>query len=261
MKRLICVIATLILSSARAQSAPKAEINPAAAALFERAERAIGAAKTLVFDYQIASNAPAYPAESGHIQWQTGAATLLSQTFVTTAGTGHIFADAITIYYTRFDGHSGRYPWKSRLGFWGALPWQMPENLERLLRGSKIYASSTPALRLQILPAQTVEGVLCDGALLDESASGGDQTRFWFERKSGLLRRESWTVNLPASPTKVWVQTRYTRAQINAVIAPDSWASSAERAAPLLPNRDAADAAAQATADAAAQAKVTPVEN
>ena len=242
MKRLICVLGALITASTPVQSAPKTEVDPAAAALFERAERTIGAAQTLTFDYQIRSNAPAYPPESGHIQWQTGAATLLSQTFVTTAGTGHVFADAITIYYTRFDGQSGRYPWKSRLGFWGALPWQMPENLERLLRGRKIYATSTPGLRLQILPAQTVEGVLCDGALLDETASGGDQTRFWFERATGLLRRESWTVNLPESPVQVWVQTRYTRAQINAVIAPDSWASSAERAAPMFTDRDAAEA-------------------
>ena len=203
--------------------------NPAQ--LFERAATIYGQAQTLSLDYRITSsdqNAIALD-ESGAILWRKP--KLYAQTFRYSAGVGHVTADDKQIYFTGVNGKVGRTPWKSAFGFWTSLPWPIPGNLEPLLRGQKI---SMRGAVLRALPSQKLEGVMCDGALLDLKKVNGDTIRFWFARKTGLLMRESWAVALPDSAQIVQVQTRYFNIALNPKLERSDFVRPDEETAPLV---------------------------
>lgn len=223
--------ALLLLSSAPVWAAP-ASIEPAAARLFERAARVYGDAATLALDYQTSCNYPQLVApERGSIRWRQP--DFYAQSFEYSAGSGHFAADPKAIYFTQIDGQSGRFGWKSKLGFWGFLPWELPGHLQILLRGGAFFSASMPNLRVSVLPAQTIDGALCDGVLLDERARNGDSTRFWFERATGVLRRESWSVKLPDCDQFAQVQTRYFNVRLNPKLERADFVSDAEAVAPM----------------------------
>ena len=203
--------------------------NPAR--LFQRAATIYGAAQSLSLDYRITSdNQSAIPLdESGHILWRKP--KLYAQTFRYSAGVGHIAADDKQIYFTGVDGKTGRQNWSGDFGFWTSLPWPIPGNLEPLLRGQKIPLGNA---QLRALAPQKLEGVLCDGALLDLTKVNGDTIRFWFARKTGLLMRESWAVRLPDSTRIVWVQTRYFDIRLNPKLERADFVRPDEESAPLV---------------------------
>lgn len=219
------VLLCFILTMARANAAP---VDPGAARLFERATRVYGTAKTLSLDYRVTCDAPALQMEeSGRVCWKPG---FYAQEFRYARGRGHFAADADTVYFTRTDGASGRYAWKSFFGFWNSLPWPVPGHLAQLLRGQKLLGG---AGRTKVLPAQTIEGVPCDGVWVDLGA-GQDKFRLWFARRDGTLRRESWLVVLPDIGQTVWVQTRYSALHIGAPLERADFITPAEVAAPLV---------------------------
>lgn len=225
------IIALALLMLKPAWAAP--DVRPAAARLFERAAQVYGGAQTVSLDYQTTSDAPAYPAvERGTVVWAKP--DLYAQTFVYAAGSGHFAADADTVYFTRIGGQSGRTPWKSYFGFWNDLPWDVPGHLADLLRGRPLFSSAMAGLQLRVLPARDIEGIWCDGALLDLSKVNGDSIRFWFARKSGALRRESWSVKLPDGGGFAHVQTRYFKVRFNPKLERADFISNAEAQAPLV---------------------------
>ena len=206
-----------------------APTNPAR--LFERAARVYGGAQTLSLDYRVKSsdqNAIALD-ESGEIWWSQ--TKLYAQSWTYSGGRGHVAADDKQIYFTDVDGKSGRRNWSGEFGFWTSLPWPIPGNLEPLLRGQKIPMGGAP---LRALPPQTIEGVLCDGALLDLKQVNGDTIRFWFARKTGALVRESWAVRLPESTQIVQVQTRYFNIRLNPKLQRRDFVRADEESAPQL---------------------------
>ena len=210
----------------------RAQNNPAAR-LFERAANVYGGAQTLTLDYRVTSNSSAVPAENGRIWWSKP--KLYAQSWTYAAGSGHVAADDKQIYFTDVDGKVGRRNWTGEFGFWTSLPHPLPGNLEFLLRGQKIPMLDA---RLASLPAQKVDGVWCDGALLDLRAVNGDTIRFWFARKSGILVRESWTVKLPDSDQFAQVQTRYFNVRLNPKLERGDFVRAAEETAPLVePNQ------------------------
>ncbi len=217
---------TLILV-APTQAAPA--INPAM--LFERAATLYGNAQSLSLDYRITSdNQTAIPLdERGQIRWSKP--KLYAQNWTYSGGSGHVAADDKQSYSTDVDGKSARTPWSGDFGFWTSLPWPIPGNLEQLLRGQKI---SMRGAVVRTLPPQKIEGVMCDGALLDLRRVNGDTIRFWFARKTGLLVRESWAVRLPDSTQIVQVQTRYFNIRINPKLKRRDFVRADEEAAPLF---------------------------
>ena len=220
----------LLAAVATFASASRAQANPAAAKLFERAATVYGDARSLTLDYRVTSNSSDLPAaESGRIWWSKP--KLYAQNWTYSAGSGHVAADEKQIYFTDVDGKAGRQNWKGEFGFWTSLPWTLPGNLEFLLRGQKIPMMNAS---LRPLKAQMLDGILCDGALLDLSRSNGDTIRFWFARKTGLLVRESWAVKLPDSDKVAQVQTRYFHIRINPKLERGDFVRSEEEAAPLL---------------------------
>ena len=182
------------------------------AKLFERAATIYGNAQSLSLDYRITSNnQAAIPLdERGQIRWSKP--KLYAQSWTYSGGRGHVAADDKQIYSTDVDGKTARQNWSGDFGFWSSLPWPLPGNLEFLLRGQKI---SMRGAVTRPLPSQKIEGVWCDGAMLDLSRVNGDTIRFWFARKTGLLVRESWAVRLPDSTRIVQVQTRYFDIRLN----------------------------------------------
>ena len=205
-------------------------VDPAAAKLFERAALVYGGARTIALDYRVTSDSAALPAaESGSLVWRKP--QLYAQTFRYSAGNGHFAADDKQIYFTGVDGKTGRVNWKGEFGFWTSLPWEMPGNLQWLLRGQKIPMSNA---QLRPLGAQKLEGVLCDGAILDLRRINGDTIRFWFARPTGLLMRESWAVALPDSDKIAQVQTRYFNIRLNPKLERGDFVRESEESAPLV---------------------------
>lgn len=224
MKRLLCLV---LLTTMPASAAPDAS-----ARLFERAWRVYGEAQSLALDYTVTSDSSALPAlERGAILWRKP--DFYAQTFAYDAGAGHFAADAKQIYFTQVDGVAGRYAWHSlaRLGFWNDLPWDVPGHLTLLLRGQKLYGANNWNLRA--LPSQRIEGVWCDGALLQERAGNGDSIRFWFAHGDGTLRRESWRVALPDGHFAN-VQTRYFNIRLNPKLERSDFVRAAEATAPVV---------------------------
>ena len=224
--RNLIALALLLFCAPATRAAPAA--NPAQ--LFERAAQVYGTAKTVALDYRVTSDNAALPTtESGSIVWSQP--KLYAQTFRYSAGVGHFAADAKQIYFTDVEGKSGRMAWKGEFGFWTSLPWEIPGNLQWLLRGQKI-----PMLNAQLRPlkSQRIEGVLCDGALLDLRRVNGDTIRFWFARQTGLLMRESWAVALPDSNRIAQVQTRYFNIRLNPKLERRDFVREAEESAPLV---------------------------
>ena len=226
-----CALFTVGLANAAptATAAPAAKPNPAR--LFERAATVYGEAQTLALDYRVTSDTPTVPiAESGRVWWNQPA-KLYAQSWTYSGGTGHFAADDKQIYFTDVDGKSGRNGWSGEFGFWTSLPWETPGNLQLLLRGQKIAMRGA---KLRALPPQKLEGVLCDGALLDLRAVNGDTIRFWFARQSGLLMRESWAVRLPDSDQIAQVQTRYFNIRLNPKLERRDFVRETEEAAPVV---------------------------
>lgn len=214
---------------ARLASAAPA-IDPAAAKLFERAATVYGEAQSLTLDYRVTSDNVALPAaESGRIWWRKP--RLFAQSWSYSAGRGYVAADDKQIYFIDVDGRAGRQSWKSEFGFWTSLPYPLPGNLEFLLRGQKISMMNA---RLRLLPSQKLEGIWCDGALLDLRRVNGDTIRFWFARETGLLVRESWAVKLPDSDEIAQVQTRYFNIALNPKLERGNFVRAEEEEAPLL---------------------------
>lgn len=228
MKKSLILLAAHAFFCANANAAPA--INPTAARLFERAATVYGDAQSLSLDYRVTSNNSALPAaESGRIWWSKP--KLYAQIWNYSEGSGHVAADDKQIYFTDVDGKVGRQNWKSEFGFWTSLPWPLPGNLEFLLRGQKI-----PLMNASVRPlkSQKLDGVWCDGALLDLSQVNGDTIRFWFARQSGLLVRESWAVKLPESNQIAQVQTRYFHIRLNPKLERGDFVRADEEAAPLM---------------------------
>ena len=222
-------LALLALCAAMAASAHAAATD--VAPLFERAAKVYGQAQTLSLDYRVFCDAPAWQMEErGHISWKPG---FYAQDFIYARGHGHFAAqtnakNAGTIYFTRTGGQSGRLPWQSDFGFWASLPWDVPGHVEALLRGRRLGAGAA-----QVLPAQKVDGVWCDGVAVDTGA-GQDKFRFWFARRDGTLRRESWRVVLPDGGKAFWVQTSYSAIRVNAPLERTDFVAPAEENAPLV---------------------------
>ena len=211
-----------------ASYANAAPANPAR--LFERAAKVYGEAQTLTLDYRVTGDTPGVPvAESGRVWWSRP--KLYAQSWTYSGGKGHFAADEKQIYFTDVDGKTGRTPWRGEFGFWTSLPWEMPGNLQALLRGQKI---SMRGAKLRALPSQKIEGVWCDGALLDLRAVNGDTIRFWFARETGLLMRESWAVALPDSDKIAQVQTRYFNIRLNPKLERRDFVRAEEEAAPFV---------------------------
>ena len=203
--------------------------NPAQ--LFERAAKIYGNAQSLSLDYRITSaNQTAIPLdERGTILWSKP--KLYAQSWTYSGGRGHVAADDKQIYSTDVDGKAARQNWSGDFGFWASLPWPIPGSLEQLLRGQKI---SLRGAVTRPLPSQKIEGILCDGALLDLRRVNGDTIRFWFARKTGLLMRESWAVRLPDSTQIVQVQTRYFHIRLNPKLERRDFVRADEENSPLL---------------------------
>ena len=217
-----------VLAPAHAPAAPAA--NSGAARLFERAATIYGEARSLTLDYRVTSNRPDVPAaERGSIAWRKP--DFYAQSWTYSGGSGHVAADAKQIYFTDVNGKTGRTNWKGEFGFWASLPWSLPGNSEFLLRGQKI---SMRGAILRALPPQTLEGVPCDGALLDLRAVNGDTIRFWFAHKSGLLMRETWAVRLPDSDQIAQVQTRYFNIRLNPKLKRADFVRPDEERAPVV---------------------------
>lgn len=234
MKQLPHVLAILLAACVGFATASKAEINPASAKLFARAATIYGEAQTLTLDYRVTSNSRDLPAaESGRIWWRKP--KLFAQSWTYSGGSGHVAADDKQIYFTDVDGKVGRQNWSGEFGFWTSLPWRLPGNLEWLLRGQKIPMMNAS---LRPLKPQKIEGILCDGALLDLSQSNGDMIRFWFERKTGFLVRESWAVKLPDSDKFAQMQTRYFNIRLNPKLERADFVRSDEEMAPISPASD-----------------------
>ncbi len=224
---IVASLAALFTFATPAPAAPA--IDPIAARLFERAANVYGNAQTLSLDYRVTSDRRDVPAaESGSIVWRKP--TLCAQTFLYSGGRGHFAADAKRIYFTGVDGVSGRQSWKGEFGFWTSLPWELPGNLSFLLRGQKI---SMRDATLRPIAPRKLEGVLCDGALLDLKRVNGDSIRFWFARDSGLLMRESWAVRLPDSAQIAQLQTRYFNIRLNPKLEWRDFVRESEEAAAL----------------------------
>ena len=210
--------------------AAKAEVDLTSAKLFERAATIYGSARTLTLDYRVTSNSRDLPAaENGRIWWSQP--KLFAQNRITVSGSSHVAADDTQIYFTNVDGQVGRQSWCGEFGFWTSLPWPLPGNLEWLLRGQKISMMNAS---LRPLKSQKLEGILCDGALLDLSKSNGDTIRFWFARKTGFLVRESWAVRLPDSDEIAQLQTRYFNIRLNANLERSDFVRSSEETAPIV---------------------------
>ena len=226
MKNFIFLLAACALFAANA----RAQVNPNAAKLFERAANVYGGAQTLTLDYRVTSNSSDLPAaQSGRIWWSRP--KLYAQSWTYTAGSGHVAADDKQIYFTDVDGKTGRRIWTGEFGFWTSLPYPLPGNLEFLLRGQKIPLGNAS---LRPIQAQKLDGVWCDGALLDLSKANGDTIRFWFARKSGLLVRESWAVRLPDSDQVAQLQTRYFNIRLNPKLKRSDFVYGDEETAPLF---------------------------
>ena len=221
------IFATFVWLAPVCQAAPAT--NPAAARLFARAATVYGDAQTLTLDYRVTSDSSAVSAESGRVWWSKP--KLYAQSWAYSAGQGHVAADEKQIYFTDVDGKNGRQNWQGEFGFWTSLPWPVPGNLEFLLRGQKIPMMNA---RLVSLPAQKVDGVWCDGALLDLRAVNGDKIRFWFARSNGVLVRESWAVKLPDSDKIAQIQTRYFHIRINPKLERGDFVRSDEESAVLF---------------------------
>ncbi len=228
-------LAIFALAACALCAAPsRAEVSPAAAKLFARAANVYGNARSLTLGYRVTSDNAALPAaESGRIWWSRP--QLFAHTWTYAAGSGHVAADEKQVYFTDVDGHAGRRNWKGEFGFWTSLPYQLPGNLEFLLRGQKIPLGSAS---VRSLKPQKLEGVWCDGALLDLRRVNGDTIRFWFARKTGLLLRESWAVALPESNEIAQVQTRYFNIVINPKLERGDFVRAAEETAPISPASD-----------------------
>ena len=226
MKPLLFLLAVFAWFAPASGAAPA--INPAK--LFERAAKVYGAARSLTLDYRVTSDSSAVPvAESGRIWWSQP--KLYAQSWTYAAGSGHVAADSKQIYFTDIDGKVGRQNWKGEFGFWTSLPYSLPGNLEFLLRGQKIPLGNAG---LRALPSQKLDGVWCEGALLDLRAVNGDTIRFWFARKTGLLVRESWAIKLPDSGKIAQVQTRYFNIRLNPKLKRGDFVRAAEETAPLV---------------------------
>ena len=221
----------LLLSIVALFAAPsRAEVNPANR-LFERAASVYGEAQTLALDYRVTSNSSDLPAaESGRIWWRQP--KMFAQSWNYSAGNGHVAADEKQIYFTDVDGRVGRQSWKGEFGFWTSLPWRLPGHLEFLLRGQKIPLMNAS---LRALKPQKLEGIWCDGALLDLSRVNGDTIRFWFAHKTGLLVRESWAVKLPESNEIAQVQTRYFHIRLNPKLERGDFVRADEETATISP--------------------------
>ena len=202
-----------------------------AAKLFERAATVYANAQSLSLDYRITSdNQTAIPLdERGQILWSKP--KLYAQSWTYSGGSGHVAADDKQVYSTDVDGKVARQNWSGDFGFWTSLPWPIPGNLEQLLRGQKI---SMRGAITRPLASQKIEGIMCDGALLDLRHVNGDTIRFWFARKTGLLMRESWAVRLPDSAQIVQVQTRYFNIALNPKLERRDFVRAGEETAPLL---------------------------
>ena len=219
----------LLVTVAYFASPSIAQVDPNAARLFERAATVYGDARTIALDYRVTSNSSDLPAaESGRIWWRQP--KLFAQSWSYSGGNGHVAADDRQIYFTDIDGKSGRQNWTGEFGFWTSLPWRLPGNLEFLLRGQKIPMGNAS---LRALPSQKIEGVWCDGALLDLRKSNGDTIRFWFARKTGWLVRESWAVRLPDSDEIAQLQTRYFGIKINPKLERSDFVRAGEESAPV----------------------------
>ena len=220
----------LLAACAYCAAPARADVDPAAARLFERAATIYGDAQSVTLDYRVTSNSRDLPAaESGRIWWSRP--KMFAQSWTYAAGSGHVAADEKQIYFTDVDGKAGCQNWKGEFGFWTSLPYRLPGNLEFLLRGQKIPLGNAS---LRSLKSQKLDGVWCDGALLDLRRVNGDTIRFWFARKTGLLMRESWAVALPESNEIAQVQTRYFNIRLNPKLERGDFVRPTEENAPLL---------------------------
>ena len=233
----------MVAQQIKATPLPASAVEPGAARLFARAAKVYGNAKTLSFDYQ-ARVSDGAKGESGSVKWMRPNFYAVTQTAASGA-TGHAASDGKLMYVTAPKGMVARFALPADRTYLQVLGIDPPMYyFTEFVGGTNPLKTSIHqelVSSIKALPAQNIGGAPCDGLVMQfvtpnpiyEGMARGS-IRMWFDRKTGLVARQSWSFALEEAPQIVKTTTTdYTSVKLDAPLGKADFFRPDELAAPL----------------------------
>ena len=216
-------------------------IAPQAARLLDRAAKVYGSARSFSFSYTTRVPEQKQPTEKGRVLWMRPA--MYSHTLDRGDGPAHFAIDGQSVRYTTRSRKQGRFLIGKGRTFWQAVPMKPPMYyLASFTAGKSPLQDEIDAEFVRsvgVLESQKIGGATCDGVVIQlrtpnpfyEGMVRGS-VRLWFDRATGLTRRQSWSFLKAGDPGVKTTTTDYLT-KLNPALQAGDFLLKGEKDAPL----------------------------